>query len=229
MKKLTLLALIGIFSVAHSGAQYAQGDSWRTNPLGFEPLGLHTRMGFILPAAAAGIILLTTKSYDGAEVSFFDTLGYSRGYKYPETNLFQNNVGVNYQVRKYLSIGAEFSWYRPFDDFNGTDGFGLRPFARFFFLSGSRLKLYFESGGGIIGFLDEFPKPTDRDGRLGTFINGTTKYGLGGEIAVSDEISVILGVQHVHVSNGNTLGAERNPSHDSNGGFLGIAYSFSSQ
>ena len=35
-------------------AQYGKGDSWYNNPLGFEPVKLHTSMGFIVPAVAVG-------------------------------------------------------------------------------------------------------------------------------------------------------------------------------
>lgn len=50
------------------------------------------------------------------------------------------------------------------------------------------------------------------------------RYGVGGEINLGTEVSALFGARHIHVSNGNTSGPERNPSHDSNGFFLGVAY-----
>ena len=136
----------------------------------------------------------------------------------------QNNLGINFQLRKFISVGIELDIYFPRDNFNKTTGFALRPFARFYPLNKEKWRLYFESGGGFIYLLNEFPEPTDQDNRLGTQWNGTTKYGIGSEINASESTAIIFGVRHLHISNGNTKGAERNPSHDSNGFFLGLSY-----
>lgn len=211
---------------SHTKAQFAYGDHWYDNPLGFKPLQLHTAMGFIIPAAAAGVCLLFTAKDKGVQnrISIYNETGLSWGYKYPYTYLTQNNSGVNWQIRKFMSLGIELGIYLPKDDFNKTTGFAVRPFARFYPVNTSKWKLYFESGGGIICFVEEFPKQTDRDDRLGTQWNGVTKYGLGSEIILGQKNSILFGVRHVHVSNGNKKGVERNPSHDSNGIFLGISH-----
>ena len=126
-----------------------------------------------------------------------------------------------------MSLGAEIGVYFPKDDFNKTTGLAIRPFARFYPVNKKNWRFYFESGGGLIWLFDEFPKASDRDSRTGTKLNGVTKYGLGSEIHFSSQTALLFGVRHLHISNGNSKGVERNPSHDSNGFFLGLSHRFS--
>lgn len=206
-------------------AQFSYGDHWYDNPLGFKSLSLHTSMGFIVPAVTVGVVMLLTKKDTSLRnrLAIYNETGLSWGYKYPHTFLPQNNTGINFQLRKYMSIGIELGVYFPRDDFNKTTGFAIRPFARFYPVNKDRWRLYVESGGGFIYLADEFPRPTDQDNRLGTYWNGTTKYGLGGEINFNKTNAILFGVRHIHISNGNKKGVERNPSHDSNGFFIGLS------
>lgn len=229
MKKISILFLsILLLSSTSLKAQFAYGDHWYTNPLGFKPLNLHAMQGFLFPAIAVGACMLLTNKDPNMQnrLSIYNETGFSWGYKYPYTFLPQNNTGINFQLRKFMSVGVEFDIYFPRDDFNKTTGFAIRPFARFYPVNKTKWRLYFESGGGFIFLLDEFPKPSDQDNRLGTFWNGTTKYGLGSELNISKSIAIMLGVRHIHISNGNKKGVERNPSHDSNGFFVGISHQF---
>ncbi|NUM70840.1 MAG: acyloxyacyl hydrolase [Ignavibacteriaceae bacterium] len=205
--------------------QFWSGDTWYNNPLGFEPLKLHTSMGILLPAAAAGIVLLLTGKDSSAsgKLSVFNETGFSWGYKYPETFIPNNNTGINYQLRDFLSAGAEFSVFLPSDDFNSTAGFAIRPFFRFYPVNNDIWNIYFESGAGLIYTTEEFPLPTDRDVRGGLKLNGITKYGLGAAISVSGNYFISCSIKHLHISNGNVQGQERNPSHDSNGFYLSIS------
>lgn len=227
MRKIVIALVIFTFlTTNHATAQYAYGDRWYTNPLGFNPIELHTKMGFIIPALAVGTCLLLTKKDTTLKnkISIYNESGFSWGYKYPYTSLSQNNTGINYALRRWMSIGAEFDLYFPKDAFNSTWGIAIRPFARFYPINKNKWRLYFESGAGLVYLFDNFPQPTDQDGRLGTHLNGTTKYGLGGEVNFSRMASVVFGIRHLHVSNGNTEGVERNPSHDSNGIFIGFSH-----
>lgn len=221
-----ILVLFGVCITAK--AQYWPGDHWYDNPLGFEPVKLHTSMGFLLPAVAVGACLLLTNKDTTLQhkIAIFNESGFSWGYKYPHTFMSQNNTGVNFQLRRWMSVGVEFDMYAPTDRYNGTIGFAIRPFARFYPVNNDTWGLYFESGGGLVYFLDSFPKPTDQDDRLGTYLNGTTKYGIGSHINFTPLTSVVFGIRHLHVSNGNTKGVERNPSHDSNGFFIGFSHKF---
>ncbi len=229
--KTKLLALIIAFTcVAQSAsAQYWPGDHWYDNPLGFDPVKLHTSMGFLIPAAAVGTCLLLTQKNENLKerLSVYNESGFSWGYKYPYTFMAQNNTGFNLMLRKFMSVGAEFDLYFPTDQYNKTTGFAFRPFARFYMINNTKWRVYFESGGGLVYFTDYFPLPTEQDDRLGTQLNGTTKYGIGSEINITPETGIVFGVRHLHVSNGNTKGAERNPSHDSNGFFIGFNYHLS--
>ncbi|MFP9100594.1 acyloxyacyl hydrolase [Flavobacterium sp. RHBU_24] len=207
-------------------AQYAVEDTWYNNPLGFEPVKLHTSMGFLLPAVAVGTCLLLTKKDTtlARRISFYNETGMSWGYKYPGTFLPQNNTGINFELRKWMSVGIEFDIVVPRDNYNNTTGFALRPFARFYMINRQKARLYFESGGGFIWLAEEFPQPTENDARLGTKFNGITKYGIGSEINVTKSTALLFGIRHIHISNGNSKGVERNPSHDSNGFFIGISH-----
>lgn len=225
MKKTTIVLLALIAFATSANAQYPYGDKWYQNPLGFEPLKLHAGEGFLFPAVAAGLLWwLTPKdSTLNDRFSIYNENGYSWGYKYPYTQLYQNSTGFTYQVRRWMSVGSELDFYFPSDAYNSTVGIAIRPFARFYPVNNSKLKVYFESGGGMIYFVENFPKPTFWDSRLGTYWNGTTKYGIGGEIKIDTNTWLMLGIRHVHVSNGNKKGVDRNPSHDSNGFFIGFS------
>ncbi|WP_412464461.1 acyloxyacyl hydrolase [Flavobacterium mekongense] len=210
----------------HTQAQYAYGDKWYNNPLGFEPVKLHTSMGFIIPAAVVGTCLLFTKNNPELKnrISIYNEIGLSWGYKYPNTFLPQNNTGINYQLRKFMSVGVECNVVFAKDDFNATTGFAIRPFARFYPINTEKWRLYFESGGGLIYTLTEFPKATNEDSRKGLKLNGITKYGIGTDINITKKTAIMFGIRHIHISNGNTKGVERNPSHDSNGFFIGLSH-----
>lgn len=220
--------ILGLVLTQTTRAQFPYGDKWYNNPLGFKPLELHAGMGFLAPAVAVGAIMIFTKKDSSLRhrLSLYNETGFSWGYKYPYTYLPQNNTGINFQLRKYLSIGVEFDIYFPKDQFNNTTGFAIRPFARFYPVNKENWRLYFESGGGMIYLSEQFPKPTDQDDRLGTFWNGTTKYGIGSEVQLNKSKAILFGIRHLHISNGNKKGVERNPSHDSNGFFIGFLHRF---
>lgn len=204
-------------------------EEWYENPLGFNPINLHTRNAFLIPAIAVGVGLLLT-DFDSTiteRLSIFNESGVSLGYKYPYTTVVQNNTGISYKLRNWMSVGIDFDIYYARDGFNNVMGAALRPFARFYPIYNNDWKLYFESGAGFIYFTENFPKPTDRDPRLGTFWNGTTKYGIGAEFGIDNYTYILCGIRHIHVSNGNTKGVERNPSHDSNGFFIGFSRNIS--
>ncbi|MBK9271425.1 MAG: acyloxyacyl hydrolase [Saprospiraceae bacterium] len=226
IRQFLLIFHVFLTLITKTNAQFYYGDHWYNNPLGFEPLKLHTSMGFIVPSVAVGTCLLLTKKDSTLKrrLSIYNETGLSWAYKYPLTFMPSNNTGVNYQLRKFMSIGIEFDLLFPRDDFNKTTGFAIRPFARFYLMNHQKWRLYFESGGGFIYTFTEFPKPTDQDKRLGLQLNGITKYGMGSDISININTSIMFGVRHLHISNGNAKGAERNPSHDSNGFFIGLTH-----
>lgn len=226
MNKWLFTFLIVVVLANNLQAQYPYGDHWYQNPLGFKPLNLHTSMGFFIPAVAAGTCLLLTNKDTTLKhkLALYNEIGLSWGYKSPYTSMPSNNLGINYQIRRFLSIGAEFDLLFPRDNFNSTSGFAIRPFARFYTFTREKWRLYFESGGGFIYTLKEFPLPTDRDNRRGLRLNGITKYGIGGEVNIHSYTTLMFGIRHLHISNGNAKGVDRNPSHDSNGFFVGVTY-----
>ena len=225
LKSLKYTLVFIVLCVNTSFAQYPYQDKWYQNPLGFRPLNLHTSMAFFVPAIVVGAsVLLSQKDPNLKDrLSVYNESGFSWGYKYPNTFNPQNNTGINFMLRKWLSIGADFEVVFPRDKFNHTTGLAIKPFARFYAVNQTGWRLYFESGGGLIYLFDEFPTANDHDTRLGTYLNGITKYGLGSEISIADKAYLLVGIRHLHISNGNTSGVERNPSHDSNGFFIGFS------
>lgn len=225
MKQKMTLKILALLLCLQSAAQ-TPNEKWYHNPLGFEPIKLHTSTGFILSALAVGGCMLATNRKNGTtgSISIYNDLGLSFGYHYPETVLYHNAAGLNYRLRDFLSVGLEVDICSAMDDYNRTTGVALRPFARFYAVCRPQWKLYFESGGGLICFSDKFPAPTPEDERMGTKLNGITKYGVATEIQVLKAASLRLGIRHTHISNGNSKGIERNPSHDSNGFFIGISF-----
>lgn len=230
MRHLTVL-----FLIAGLGISKAQpvGDlppftKWHQNPLGVAPVSLHTANGILIPAVAATAILLFTKS-DTAQRhrwKYFNESGFSKGYYASRTSVFQYNAGVLYYARPWMALGGEFTTYHVRDAVNDTWGFGIRPFVRFYFVQQPKFNVYFESGAGLIAFIDEFPQPSGffGDNRMGTHLNGSPRYGIGLEYKVDSAFSLTVGWHHVHISNGDHPGYERNPGHDSNGFNIGFLY-----
>ncbi len=201
---------------------------WYQNPLGVSPIALHTANGIIVPAIAAGVIMLVTENDAGSNdrLSYFADASYTKGYYGSFTRAWHGNFGLNYMLRRYLSVGVEFTEVYVHDEDNNAFGFGLRPFFRFYPVNTDRFKLYFSSGAGLIFFNENFPQPSGffGDEREGTRLNGCPKYGIGAEARVTDTLGVTAGLWHVHYSNGDHPGYERNPGHDGNGLSLGLTY-----
>lgn len=98
-----LISQYGICQVDNSIGSFPPFTKWYQNPLGFSPLPFHTSNGIIIPAIATGIILLVTDS-DSTQtkrISIYDEFGYSEGYYGSFSNLFHNNIGLNYLLRDY--------------------------------------------------------------------------------------------------------------------------------
>lgn len=227
--------LISAFLASHSFGQIDNSfgslppfTKWYQNPLGVSPIALHTGNGIYLPAiAATGIIIFTKKDTTRAKrVSYYDDIGVSYGYYASKTTVYQNNLGFLFKVRKYMSLGAEFSSVHVKDSKNNTWGLGLRPFVRFYPVNRDVFKLFFQSGAGLVLFADTYPKPSGffGDNREGTRLNGSPKYGIGTEIKLNMQLAAQLGLWHVHFSNGDHPSDERNPGHDSNGFSVGLIY-----
>lgn len=221
----TTLLLLAMLASPLAAQRNELDERWYQNPLRFQPLALHTRNGFLLPALAAGIALALTDG-DAATrepVAMIIEGGWSQGYKYPYTGMAQASAGVLRPVRQWLAVGAAISGYRPRDAFNATEGVAARLFTRWYPLGRRRWRPHFEAGAGLVYFAEPFPAANDLDVRGGTPLNGTTQYGLGLEWSPGPHATLLVALRHVHVSNGNARGAERNPSHDSNGVFLGAS------
>ncbi|MDB5229461.1 MAG: hypothetical protein JWN76_266 [Chitinophagaceae bacterium] len=209
---------------------YQPFTKWYQDPLGLKPLDLSTAFGFAWGSAAVAASLIFTKkdtAFQNRLSSYYET-GFSSGYKSPYTCALQNEIGFMYDVRKWMSTGIGLNAFHFKDLVNHTWSFGIRPFARWYPYRTNKVSLYFEYGAGICYSLNRFPLTGtgwEADtARTGTKFNLTSKYGIGAIVNCTNHFSLQLSTRHFHLSNGNVEGIERNPSHDSNGIFLGFIY-----
>jgi hypothetical protein len=132
-----------------------------------------------------------------------------------------------------MSVGLSWTTFHFKDQVNNTWSFGIRPFARWYPYRVKKLSLYFEYGAGICYSLKQFPITGTGweidTARTGTRFNLNSKYSVGTVFHFNNHFSFQLIMRHFHLSNGNIEGIKRNPSHDSNGLFLGIYYKLNKQ
>ena len=76
----------------------------------------------------------------------------------------------------------------------------------------------------MVYFTNIFPVATPQDDRQGTNWNGVVKYGMAAEFNIHPALSILAGVRHLHFSNADVRGRDRNPSSDSHGWFIGVNY-----
>ena len=209
---------------------YPPFTKWYQDPFGLRPVELSSATGFIWGALTATACLIFTQKDPAFQkkISFYQESGVGFGYKPPYTLAFQNNTGLLYKIREWMAVGIEWNVLHFSDNTNNTWAFGTRPFARWYAVTGKKASLFFEYGAGLSYSLKRFPLTgtgweTDT-ARTGTKFNFITKYGIGTEIHLSKRLWLQAGIRHFHLSNGNLRGIQRNPSHDSNGVFLGFIY-----
>ena len=225
-----LVFVLGIFTYPKSAmAQLSNNPKARiNNPLGFDPLNLHVGRGAMyvsLLTGAAYFINKKNKEVEDKRLSFYFESGTMWSYEFPYTLIPETNLGVNYKVLKWLGYGADVGIYNPRDEFNRSTGFSmLRIFNRFYFRDTNKFRLWLESGVGLVYFTKIFPVADPSDSDVGTNWNGVVKYGLAAEYNINQCMSVLLGVRHLHFSNAEVFGKDRNPSSDSHGIFLGVNY-----
>lgn len=233
---IVILFLPLLLSVQKGNSQeknpYPPFTKWYQDPLGLKPLELSSATGFVWGAAAVASCLLFTKKDTGfsKNVSVYQESAWGWGYKPPYTTAWQQEVGLSIDVRKFLTLGMGWNIFSFRDKTNNTMAFGLRPFAKWYPYRGKKFNLFIEYGAGICYAVDRFPLTgtgwqTDT-ARTGTRFNFISKYGAGLTFHFRERISLASGIRHFHLSNGNIRGIQRNPSHDSNGFFLGLTYVF---
>jgi hypothetical protein len=223
-----LQLFLGLVCTGQYKGFYPPNTKWYQDPLGFRPLELSSAAGFAFGSVGVASTLLLSKANGEAQKFGYQEFGLSWGYKPPYSFLFQNNAGFLYQARKQMAIGLEWNLlhFKSMED--NTWNFGARPFARWYLTPGKTKRIFFEYGAGLSYSFNQFPLSGTGLGadtaRTGTHFNFTTKYGIGAEMYLNKTLILQAGVRHFHLSNGNIRGVQRNPSHDSNGLFLGLLY-----
>lgn len=209
---------------------YPPFTKWYQDPLGLKPLELSTAFGFVWGSAAVAACIIFTKNNPSIQkrLSVYQEIGLGFGYKPPYTSSIQNDIGLMYDIRNWMTLGLGWTTFHFKDKINNTWTFGIRPFARCYPYKSKKVNLFFEYGGGLTYSLNRFPLTGtgwEADtARTGTRFNLTSKYGIGAEYLFNKRFSLQLGARHIHLSNGNIKGIQRNPSHDSNGFFVGLIY-----
>jgi len=226
---LILSILLFLFQVPECNAQLSSDPGARiNNPLGGAPLRLHLGRGAVVLSALTGVAYFINKKNKDLEdkrLSFYLENGVMYGYEFPFSIIPETNLGVNYKVTKWLAYGADVGIYTPRDDFNQSTGLSmLRVYNKFYFRDTDKFRIWFENGVGVVYFTKIFPVANPQEERFGTNWNGVVKYGLGAEININPSLSILFGARHLHFSNAEIKGKERNPSHDSHGIFIGVNY-----
>jgi len=232
--RLLLLLVISFSTVIKGAGQtshiYPPFTKWYQDPLGLRPIQLSTAFGFVCGSAAVATCLLLTKNDSAFQKKWspYWEGGYGVGYKSPYTNVLQNEIGMFYAVRKWMSLGVCLNLSHFKDRVNSTSTIGMMPSARWYLCKSKPINLFFQYGAGISYSLEKFPLTGtgwEADtARTGTQFNFLSKYGVGIEAHLLKRLSFETGVKHFHLSNGNIKGIRRNPSHDSNMFFIGIVY-----
>lgn len=228
-----LLFILFITMIKASGQtshMYPPFTKWYQDPLGLKPIQLSTAFGFVCGSVAVAASLFFTQKDSTLQrrLSPYWEGGYGFGYKPPYTNVLQNDIGVLYGVRKWMSLGVCLNFSHFKDQVNNTWTVGMMPFARWYLYKSRPLNLFFQYGAGISYSFERFPLTGtgwEADtARTGTQFNLLSKYGVGIEVHLKKRFSFETGIRHFHLSNGNIKGIPRNPSHDSNMFFAGIIY-----
>ena len=217
--------------ISQTARLYPPFTKWYQDPLGLKPLELSSAYGFVWGSTAIAACFIFTKKDSAFQrrVSIYQEAGFGFGYKPPYTGVFHNEAGLMYSVRKWMALGVGLNTFHFKDKINDTWSLGIRPFVRWYPYKTKNASLFFEYGAGLSYCLDRFPfsgTGLEADtGRTGTRFNFTSKYGIGTEVHFNNRLSIQAGIRHFHLSNGNLAGIQRNPSHDSNGFFVGLFYS----
>lgn len=217
-------------AVCQTPKMYPPFTKWYQDPLGLKPIELSTAFGFVWGSAAVATCLILTKndSLFQNRVSAYSEEGFSAGYKHPYTIALHHETGLMYDVRKWMALGIGGTVFHFKDKINNTWTFGFMPFARWYVYKSGKISFYIHYGAGLSYSLNRFPLTgtgwESDTGRTGTKFNFLSKYGFGAECYLTKRLVLFASIKHFHLSNGNTSGIQRNPSHDSNGFFLGISY-----
>jgi hypothetical protein len=209
---------------------YPPNTKWYQDPFGLKPVQLSTAFGFVWGSAAVAACLIFSKIDTGyhKKFSIYYGAGMSLGYKPPYTNVIQNDIGILYEIRKWMAIGIEWNGFHFKDKIDNTLGVGISPLTKWYAFKNKKAAVFFQYGAGISISHKRFPftgigRYADT-GRIGTRINFTSHYSLGSEFYLNKKISLQTSLRHFHLSNGNIYGIKRNPSYDSNGFFITLIY-----
>ena len=98
-------------------------------------------------------------------------------------------------------------------------GAALSAFIRLDVITYRNNSVFIDGGFGLLLTAKEFPPG-------GTVWNFISRYGAGLSINLESQVNLMLGVRHIHISNGKGVGHPRNPAYDGNGLYMGVTYGF---
>ena len=133
---------------------------------------------------------------------------------------------AGYYIRDRLSIRGELVGYDldnkagPSDaDADDAMGIGVDAGLRYQFIEYRRLTLFAEIYTGVLYSHRDFPED-------GSHLNFNLHGGVGATFRLHDDVHLIGGVRHLHISNARLRGEDENPSFDGPGAYVGVLFRF---
>ena len=135
-------------------------------------------------------------------------------------------VSAGYYFADRLSVRGELVGYaldnKPGPSLADADdaiGLGVNAGLRYQFIEYRRLTLFAEVYTGVLYSHRDFPED-------GTHLNFTLQGGLGATFRLRDNVHLVGGVRHLHISNARLRGEDENPSFDGPGASVGLLFRF---
>jgi hypothetical protein len=144
-------------------------------------------------------------------------------YVYPirfsDDHFYGVYAGAHYYVGDEVSIGVGLDGYFVDQVRDDTELVGANVLFRWHFLADEHYSLFFDGGCGVSYAGMDVPE-------TGLHFNYTPRIGGGGTLKLSDDLHLIGGVRFFHLSNGNLMGPDENPSQDGTQFYVGVLLTF---
>lgn len=135
-------------------------------------------------------------------------------------------VGASYYLWDDFAMRGELIGLHVAQHGDDAAAGGLNLFTRWHFLHRERFTLFAEIGGGLLQADVSIPDDDRSRGDDGTNFCFTAHGGLGATYQLTDRTHVFGAFRYLHLSNARLEGAERNPSEEAIGGYMGLMVAF---
>ena len=135
-------------------------------------------------------------------------------------------VSGGYYFAERLSVRGELVGYDldnkagpSLEDPDDAIGIGANLGLRYQFIEYRRLTLFAEIYTGVLYSDRDFPED-------GSHLNFNLQGGVGATFRLGDDVHLVGGVRHLHISNARLRGEDENPSFDGPGAYVGVLFRF---